>query len=58
MRKPDPSLMSTHIDDPCPKCGATTRRVGMVIDPEAESFPMYEMCAVETCKHRFHQING
>jgi hypothetical protein len=53
-RKPDPSLQSTHVDDPCPKCGATTRRVGIRMDLEAESFPMLELCA--RCKHVFSEI--
>ena len=53
-RKPDPSLFSTHVDEPCPRCGATTRRVGIRIDDEATSYPMLDMCA--RCKHVFAEL--
>jgi len=56
VRKYDKSLESTHIDEPCPKCGATTRRVGIVMDPTATSLPMVSLCAV--CKHNFGGIDG
>lgn len=53
-RKPDSSLVSTHVDGPCPKCGATTRRVGIRMESDAESLTMLVLCA--RCKHTFAEI--
>jgi hypothetical protein len=47
-------METEHPDDPCPNCGHTVRRPGIVIDLEAAVLPFVSLCA--KCKHNFGLI--
>jgi hypothetical protein len=45
---------TVHPDDPCPTCGATTRRQAIVMDEQATELPIVIVC--ERCRHRFTDV--